>query len=148
MTSGAVKWFNGEKGYGFIAPEDGLADLFALYSQIGGCGFRSLEEPIGVPCGPGGPTARGISMSGVLGQSPLSKCGPAAGGLDPAVPSGAQTGPHDPILAVGGAWRSGPKPLVGWFPDMATGRTAWNAHHRFGIATSIVPVRVSKSRRR
>ena len=44
MAQGTVKWFNAEKGYGFIAPEDGSADLFVHYSSIVGTGFKSLEE--------------------------------------------------------------------------------------------------------
>ena len=44
MATGTVKWFNGEKGYGFIASDDGSADLFAHYSEIDARGFRSLEE--------------------------------------------------------------------------------------------------------
>jgi len=42
-TRGTVKWFNGEKGYGFIAQEDG-PDLFVHYSEIQGSGFRTLNE--------------------------------------------------------------------------------------------------------
>ena len=44
MAQGTVKWFNAEKGYGFIAPNDGGADVFVHYSEIQGNGFRSLEE--------------------------------------------------------------------------------------------------------
>ncbi len=44
MAQGTVKWFNGEKGFGFIAPSDGSADLFVHYSEIQGSGFRNLEE--------------------------------------------------------------------------------------------------------
>ena len=44
MTQGTVKWFNGEKGFGFIAPDDGSADVFVHYSEIQGGGYRSLEE--------------------------------------------------------------------------------------------------------
>jgi len=43
-TTGTVKWFNAEKGFGFIAPEDGSADVFAHFSAIQGNGYRSLEE--------------------------------------------------------------------------------------------------------
>jgi cold shock protein len=44
MATGTVKWFNSEKGFGFIAPDDGSADVFAHYSEITGNGYRNLEE--------------------------------------------------------------------------------------------------------
>lgn len=44
MATGTVKWFNAEKGYGFIQPDDGSADLFAHFSAINSNGYRSLEE--------------------------------------------------------------------------------------------------------
>jgi CspA family cold shock protein len=44
MPSGTVKWFNAEKGFGFITPDDGSQDLFAHYSAIQTSGYRSLDE--------------------------------------------------------------------------------------------------------
>ena len=43
MAQGTVKWFNGQKGYGFITKDDGQ-DVFVNYTAISGQGFRSLEE--------------------------------------------------------------------------------------------------------
>ena len=44
MATGTVKWFSAEKGFGFITPEDGSADVFVYFSAITGEGYRNLEE--------------------------------------------------------------------------------------------------------
>ncbi|OBH35592.1 cold-shock protein [Mycobacterium intracellulare] len=65
MTQGTVKWFNGEKGFGFIAPDDGSADVFVHYSEIQGGGYRSLDEnqrvQFEVGQGAKGPQATGVT---------------------------------------------------------------------------------------
>ena len=65
MPQGTVKWFNSEKGFGFIAPEDGSPDVFVHYSEIQGSGYRSLEENQRVQYdlgqGAKGPQATGVT---------------------------------------------------------------------------------------
>ncbi|MDI2125597.1 cold-shock protein [Yinghuangia seranimata] len=44
MATGTVKWFDAEKGYGFINPDDGSGDVMAHHSAIKSTGFRTLDE--------------------------------------------------------------------------------------------------------
>ncbi|AXI79007.1 cold-shock protein [Peterkaempfera bronchialis] len=66
MATGTVKWFNAEKGFGFIAQEGGGPDVFVHYSAINANGFRSLEEnqavSFDVTQGPKGPQAENVSV--------------------------------------------------------------------------------------
>ncbi|HNX95269.1 MAG TPA: cold-shock protein [Holophaga sp.] len=65
MSQGTVKWFNAEKGFGFITPDEGGADLFVHHSAIQSSGFRSLDEQqrvsFDIAQGPKGPQATNVT---------------------------------------------------------------------------------------
>ncbi|WP_459614578.1 cold-shock protein [Bordetella sp. 2513F-2] len=66
METGIVKWFNADKGFGFIMPDNGGKDLFAHFSEIQGDGYKSLQENqrVSYTAGQGakGPQATKISV--------------------------------------------------------------------------------------
>ena len=65
MAQGTVKWFNGDKGFGFIAIDGDGADVFVHYSEIKGDGYKSLEEnqrvQFDIEQGAKGPQAVGVT---------------------------------------------------------------------------------------
>lgn len=67
MVQGTVKWFNNEKGFGFIAPENGGNDVFVHHTAIQGEGYKSLNEgdrvSFDVVRGPKGDQASNVSKS-------------------------------------------------------------------------------------
>jgi CspA family cold shock protein len=65
MATGTVKWFNAEKGFGFIAQDGGGPDVFVHYSAIAGSGYRELNEGqkvrFDITQGPKGPQAENVT---------------------------------------------------------------------------------------
>ena len=84
MVVGTVKWFNGEKGYGFITPDDGGKDCFVHFSAIQGGGFKSLDEGARVEFevgqGQKGPQAENVTRMGGGGGGGGESGGGGGGG--------------------------------------------------------------------
>jgi CspA family cold shock protein len=66
MAQGTVKWFNAEKGFGFISVDDGSGDVFVHFTAIQADGYRSLEEnqrvEFDITRGPKGPQAESVRV--------------------------------------------------------------------------------------
>ncbi len=66
MSTGIVKWFNDQKGFGFITPDDGSKDVFVHHTAIKAQGYRSLREDQAVEFetsqGPKGPQAENVNI--------------------------------------------------------------------------------------
>jgi|LAHU01.1.fsa_nt_gb CspA family cold shock protein len=82
MANGIVKWFNDRKGYGFIAPEGGGAEIFVHYTSIAGDGFKTLSpgEAVGFDEAPGprGLQAVNVTRRGPRAASPIPAPAPCA----------------------------------------------------------------------
>jgi len=76
LATGTVKWFSGEKGYGFITPDGGGDDVFVHFSQIEGSGYRSLDEGAKVQFETE-PGQKGLQATGVKAVGTTQEASPA-----------------------------------------------------------------------
>ena len=84
MQQGTVKWFNDAKGFGFIEPDGGGADVFAHFSAVQMAGFRTLKQGSRVTFelvqGPKGNLAQNIRAEGAAAVAPQSETSTTSGG--------------------------------------------------------------------
>jgi cold shock protein len=84
MAGGTVKWFNDAKGFGFIEPDGGGADVFAHFSAVQMAGFRTLKQGSRVTFelvqGPKGNLAQNIRAEGAAAVAPQSETSTTSGG--------------------------------------------------------------------
>ena len=117
MATGTVKWFNDDKGFGFITPDDQTKDLFVHHSAISGGGFKSLAEGAKVSYdpeqGPKGPNAANVQKLSARRRNPHWQR-PASAGRG----AGARAQPKTVCAQTGSATGSSPR-LLGHDEDRA-----------------------------
>jgi len=76
VNTGTVKWFNSDKGYGFITPDDGSSDLFVHYSEVKTAGYANLDEnqKVNFEVGQGkkGPCANNVTPVAAPDEAPVA----------------------------------------------------------------------------